>query len=470
MSEGTHIDIREGTVAIAEMAFNYYDSLASVSIPNSVKTIGDYAFQGCVGLTSVTIPEGVTAIGNYVFSGCNRMKSVYLPESLTDIGTYAFHNCTSLESVEIPNGLTAICQSAFYGCNSLTSLTIPEGVVTIDSYAFNGCTKLSSVKLPHTLVNIGESCFKDCTSLTSFTIPENVKNIGITAFCNTSLTTLTVGMKEPIDIVSSVFSYYSNYYYVSFANNVTLYVPYGSKPAYETTPVWQDFKEIIEQEPEPTDISTLDDAIYAEASEGLKGGDGTLTICLKNAQATNAYSFDLILPEGVTLAKDGEGEYVYTLSNRHNGHSATVNYHEATGVYSFAVLSLSSKEVKGNDGTIWTLKLNVADNVAVGDYAVKVQNAKYSLTSGSTSVILPETVSVLTVEDYVKGDANGDGVVDIADAVCIVNHVVGKETPAFVANAADANGDGVVDIADAVRIVNLVVGKIDALARQLDPQ
>lgn len=221
---------------------------------------------------------------------------------------------------------------------------------------------------------------------------------------------------------------------------------------------------------EPTDISTLDDAIYAEASEGLKGGDGTLTICLKNAQATNAYSFDLILPEGVTLAKDGEGEYVYTLSNRHNGHSATVNYHEATGVYSFAVLSLSSKEVKGNDGTIWTLKLNVADDVAVGDYAVKVQNAKYSLTSGSTSVILPETVSVLTVEDYVKGDANGDGVVDIADAVCIVNHVVGKETPAFVAKAADANGDGVVDIADAVRIVNLVVGKIDALARQLDPQ
>ena len=210
--------------------------------------------------------------------------------------------------------------------------------------------------------------------------------------------------------------------------------------------------------------------IYAEASEGLKGGDGTLTICLKNAQATNAYSFDLILPEGVTLAKDGEGEYVYTLSNRHNGHSATVNYHEATGVYSFAVLSLSSKEVKDNDGVIWTLKLNVADNVAVGDYAVKVQNAKYSLTSGSTSVILPETVSVLTVEDYVKGDANGDGVVDIADAVCIVNHVVGKETPAFVAKAADANGDGVVDIADAVRIVNLVVGKIDALARQLDPQ
>lgn len=67
---------------------------------------------------------------------------------------------------------------------------------------------------------------------------------------------------------------------------------------------------------------------------------------------------------------------------------------------------------------------------------------------------------------YILGDVNGDGDVDIADAVCIVNHVVGKATPSFIAEAADVNGDDDVDIADAVRIVNLVVGKIDALARQ----
>jgi hypothetical protein len=64
------------------------------------------------------------------------------------------------------------------------------------------------------------------------------------------------------------------------------------------------------------------------------------------------------------------------------------------------------------------------------------------------------------------GDVNDDGDVDIADAVCVVNHVVGKPTPAFNAAAADVNGDGDVDIADAVRIVNLVVGKINAFARQ----
>jgi hypothetical protein len=67
---------------------------------------------------------------------------------------------------------------------------------------------------------------------------------------------------------------------------------------------------------------------------------------------------------------------------------------------------------------------------------------------------------------YIAGDVNDDSMVDIADAVCIVNHIVGKATPTFIEAAADVNNDGVIDIADAVRIVNLIVGKIDALARE----
>ena len=214
-----------------------------------------------------------------------------------------------------------------------------------------------------------------------------------------------------------------------------------------------------------TDISSLTDAIYAEGAMAQSGGETTLTIRLKNAQTATAYSFDLQLPEGVTLAKDNNGDYQYTLSNRHNGHGETVNYQAGTGVYSFAVLSLQTKQISGNEGAIWTLKLKVANNVANGDYAVKISNAKYSLTSGSAKVNLPETTSKITISQYKKGDANNDGDVDIADAVCIINHVVGLPTPSFVEKAADANGDGDVDIADAVRIVNLVVGKINALSR-----
>jgi hypothetical protein len=69
---------------------------------------------------------------------------------------------------------------------------------------------------------------------------------------------------------------------------------------------------------------------------------------------------------------------------------------------------------------------------------------------------------------YILGDVNGDGDVDIADAVCIVNHVVGKPNTTFIEAAADANNDGDIDIADAVHIVNYVVGKIPALAPRFD--
>ena len=72
----------------------------------------------------------------------------------------------------------------------------------------------------------------------------------------------------------------------------------------------------------------------------------------------------------------------------------------------------------------------------------------------------PYIINVPAPGTTTPGDANGDGSVDIADAVAIVNYVVGKPNTSFNLTAADANGDNDVDIADAVHIVNLVVGKI----------
>lgn len=478
MPAGTHINIKDGTVAIADNAFYSCEGLVSINLPASVKTIGNYAFSNCKGLTGITFSEGLESIGGSAFNGCTNITNITIPKNIKKIDSNAFSGCTQLSELTLADGIEAIGPSAFSNCSSLHTITIPgsvhnwqtgvfsgcsnletvvlsEGISIVPSSSFSNCSKLTSVTLPGSLADIETYAFSGCNSLSNITIPKNVKSIGDYAFSGCSITSVTAQMIEPVSINSTTFSYS----YVSYANNITLYVPAGSGEAYRASETWKDFKEILEFVM-PTDITSLTDAIYAEAATALKGSSGTMTICLKNVQPTNAYSFDLVLPDGVTV--DG-----YTLSSRHNGHSETMNSNATTNVYSFAVLSLQSKELKDNDGAIWTLKLKVADGVAAGDYAVSVQNAKYSLTSGSTSVSLPDVTSLLTIEDYKKGDANGDGAADIADAVCIVNHVVGKDTPSYVAAAADANGDGVVDIADAVRVVNLVVGKIDALSRGL---
>jgi len=70
--------------------------LTSVTIPNSVTSIGGCAFEGCSNLTSVTIPDSVTSIGDYAFEGCSSLTSVTIPNSVTSIGGYAFDGCSSL--------------------------------------------------------------------------------------------------------------------------------------------------------------------------------------------------------------------------------------------------------------------------------------------------------------------------------------------------------------------------------------
>ena len=127
-------------LAIQSKAFWDCKVLSSVTIPNSVASIGEGVFKGCTGLTSITIPNSVTSIGNYAFYECTGLTSITIPNSVTSIGNFVFSGCTGLTSITIPNSVTSIAGSAFYGCSSLTSITIPNSVTSIGYYAFYECT------------------------------------------------------------------------------------------------------------------------------------------------------------------------------------------------------------------------------------------------------------------------------------------------------------------------------------------
>ena len=144
--------------------------MTSVTIPNSVTSIGNGAFSGCFGLTSVTIPNSVTSIGEYAFSDCSSLTSVTIGNSVTSIGKSAFYKCKGLTSVTIPNSVTSIGERAFYDCTSLTSVTIPNSVTSIGNEAFYNCTSLTSVTIPNSVTSIGNSAFNYCTKLTSIFI------------------------------------------------------------------------------------------------------------------------------------------------------------------------------------------------------------------------------------------------------------------------------------------------------------
>ena len=208
--------IPETVQELKPRVFSRCSGLTSVSIGNSVTSIGQYAFDGCSGLTSIKIPNSVTSIGQYAFRDCSGLTSVEIPNSVTSIGDYAFAGCSGLTSIKIPNSVTSLGDDeAFSGCASLESITvesgntvydsrnncnaiiktatnslicgckttiIPNSVTSIGDYAFSGRRGLTSIKIPNSVTSIGNYVFDDCSDLTSIEIPNSVTSIGVIAF------------------------------------------------------------------------------------------------------------------------------------------------------------------------------------------------------------------------------------------------------------------------------------------------
>ena len=127
------------------MLFSFCSSLTSVTIPNSVTTIGGSAFSGCSALTSVNIPNSVTTTGGSAFSGCSALTSVTIPNSVTKIDNHTFEYCSTLTSINIPNSVTTIGIGAFSGCTNLQKVNIGNSVKTIGEFAFNKCTNITQI-------------------------------------------------------------------------------------------------------------------------------------------------------------------------------------------------------------------------------------------------------------------------------------------------------------------------------------
>ena len=187
----TSIEIPSGVTSIEASTFSGCSSLASVTIKGNVTSIGASAFSGCSSLASVTIKGNVTSIGDRAFSGCSKLEGIVLPEALTAIGINAFQN-SGLTSIEIPEKVTSIGDYAFYGCGSLENVTIKGNVTSIGASMFSGCSSLASVTIEGSVTSIGDYAFSGCSKLESILLPETLTAIGTNAFQNSGLTSITI--------------------------------------------------------------------------------------------------------------------------------------------------------------------------------------------------------------------------------------------------------------------------------------
>lgn len=358
--------IPNSVTSIGDNAFGWCRGLTSMTIPNSVTSIGTNGFAFCSGLKSLIIGNSVTSIGNWAFMDCSGLTTLTIPNSVTSIGDYAFRQCGGLteisvgkdnpsycsvdgvlynkdvstiiccppaiSSISIPNSVTSIEVGAFADCRKLTSLTIPNSVDTIWGEAFRYCTELTSITIPNSVTFLGGGAFSYCSALTSVTIPNSITSIKSTTFLSCSnLTSITIPKSiTSIDWwafydcseLSSVYCLPStppdanaDAFSDEISTESTLYVPLGSKTAYEAVAPWNKFYKIVE-----TDFASVEDVLSQENEVYVTVRDGRIIIenypCDATIRVYNPGGALVAEQNGPAVAGLAKGVYIVSVAGR----------------------------------------------------------------------------------------------------------------------------------------------------------
>ena len=399
-------DYKGNSYEIGENAFKGVSSIKSITIPNSVTSIGSYAFYNCSSLTAIIFPESVTSIGSYAFYNCSSLSEVHIsnlaawcnidfsstnssplfyakklylngdlitnlviPSSVTKIKNYSFYGCSSLESITIPNSVTSIGNSAFSSCAGLTNIYIPNSITEIGDYAFSSCIGLTNIDIPNNVRSIGDGAFYNCSGITDIIIGRNVTKIGDNAFEDCSnVYSIALECETPPTIYSETFLG------SGASSRATLYVPSGTKAAYQSASYWKAFKNIVE--PASGTCGTNVSWTFSR---------GVLTIEGKGVMNNYSYSskpwYDISDKIISVIVKEG----VTSIGN--NSFNGCTNLKSVT--IGDGVLSIGEYSFNG----CTNLK-----NVAIGNDVSSIKYSSFYGCSSLTSITIPE--SVTSIESY----------------------------------------------------------------------
>lgn len=207
--------------------------------------------------------------------------------------------------------------------------------------------------------------------------------------------------------------------------------------------------------------------LYVEETSVRCGSQAVIPVLFENEAEYGGLQFEVTLPEGITLNKVTKTE---RLSDDF------VLQKSKTGENTWQILLYNSNRLSfnGNDGVLFTMTVDVADEMAVGDYTMTFSDIVASGVDESQED-LADFSTTITVEKYLIGDANRDNRVNVTDIMAVANYILKQPSSNFNEKAADVNNDNRINVTDIMGIANIIL-KVNpaqsapARIRTLDPQ
>lgn len=496
MPSGATITLQDGTLGIANEAFDNCNSLTSIELPNTLISIGFYSFRNCSSLTSLDIPNSVLSIDFGAFMGCSNLSNIIIPNSVNTIeslafdgtpwynnqsdglvyaglvaykykGTMpsgshitlkegtkgiagsAFYDCRGLTSINNLSSISYIGDYAFNGCSGLMSIDIPNLVTSIGNRTFLGCRALANVTIPNSIISIDEYAFGLCTGLTKVIIPNSVTVIGNNAFrdCN-NLKSIEIGnhVTEISQLTFSgctalhnVYCYsptpsacYNEEVFSTYSAN--LHVPSSSLAAYFTAPCWRNFENISGDAIAPLEIVVSENDIELQLGEQFQ-----LTATVKPNNASNK--------EVNWISTDK------TVANVDNGIVTAVSYGECDIIaLCFGMQAICHVSVTNR------IELDQQEAMILPNHMLTLTPTAPTMPDGFTVTSSEPTVAAARVMNgkvQVVGIKEGTTTITVGSADCTVIPATCLVT--VYTEPGDLNSDGFVTISDVTSLINYLL-------------
>lgn len=208
-----------------------------------------------------------------------------------------------------------------------------------------------------------------------------------------------------------------------------------------------------------TDITDINNTIYLNNCEASCGNTIELPIKMKNDVSATGFQFDIVLPDGITVAQDEDGLYEIELSTERTTAAKTNTFGSSLmsdGSIRVLAASTHNYAFTGNDGEVCVIKLNIGEDVPEGEYPIIIKNIEIS-DNKSQAYTQDYVKSTITIISYISGDANGDNKVTVTDFTAVANAILGNAPANYNVKAADVNNDGKATVSDLTGIANIIL-------------